>query len=104
MAGKQLTTLDGLLLDEDACVTLAELCRACDIHAEWIMSLVDEGIIDAMGTGSGCRFSGNSLRRVMTIKHLQRDLDVNLAGAALALDLLDEINRLRSRIRILELD
>jgi chaperone modulatory protein CbpM len=30
---------------------------------------------------------------------LERDLGVNLAGAALALDLLDELNRLRARQR-----
>ena len=104
MSRNQLTTLDGLLLDEDACVTLAELCQACNIHAEWVMGLVDEGIIDPVRRGPTWQFSGNSLRRVMTIRHLQRDLDVNLAGAALALELLEEVNRLRNRLRILESD
>ena len=104
MTGKQLITLDGVLLNEDGCVTLAELCRACDIHAEWVMALVDEGILDPVDRKPTWRFSGNSLRRAMTIKHLQRDLQVNLAGAALALDLLDEINRLRNRLSVLELD
>jgi len=34
------------------------------------------------------------LRRVKTAIHLQRDLGVNLAGAALALELLDRITEL----------
>ena len=33
---------------------------------------------------------------------LQRDLDLNLAGTALALDLLDELEQLRERLRALE--
>ena len=33
---------------------------------------------------------------------LQHDLRVNLAGAALALDLLDEIDQLRARLRALD--
>jgi chaperone modulatory protein CbpM len=34
--------------------------------------------------------------------HLQRDLDINVAGAALVLDLLDELESLRARLRRFE--
>ena len=104
MAKSNMTVVDSLLLDEDACMTLSELCRACNIHAEWVIELVDEGIIDPVQTGRNWQFSGNCVRRIQVIRHLQRDLNVNLAGAALAVELLDEINRLRSRLKILELD
>ena len=95
---------DNLLLDEETRLTLSELCRACNIHAEWIIELVDEGIIDPIHLDNNLQFPGNSVRRIQVIRHLQRDLNVNLAGAALALELLDEISRLRSRLSILELD
>ena len=95
---------DDLLLDEETRLTLSELCRACNIHAEWIIELVDEGIIDPIHLDNNLQFPGNSVRRIQVIRHLQRDLNVNLAGAALALELLDEISRLRSRLSILELD
>jgi chaperone modulatory protein CbpM len=44
------------------------------------------------------RFSGTHLRRATVALRLQRDLGVNLAGAALALELLDELDTLRARL------
>jgi len=41
------------------------------------------------------RFSGASVYRARTIQRLQRDLGVNIAGAALALALLEEIDTLQ---------
>ena len=41
-------------------------------------------------------------RRARTAIRLQRDLDINLAGAALVLELLDEIDTLRSRLHVLD--
>lgn len=35
--------LAGEVLDEDATLTLAELCRTCGVHEDWIVQLVEEG-------------------------------------------------------------
>jgi len=43
-------------------------------------------------------FNGISIRRVQTAKRLQHDLGINLAGVALAIELLDEIESLRTRL------
>jgi chaperone modulatory protein CbpM len=87
--------LRGRLLEESDLITLNDLCRSCTVETETITMLVDEGILDPVGDSAGrwC-FSVSSLRRVKTVIHLQRDLGVNLAGAALALDLLDRIAEL----------
>ncbi|WP_428610222.1 chaperone modulator CbpM [Sedimenticola sp.] len=93
----------GLLLDDECCLTLGELSRACQVHAEWVVELVEQGIIEPSGGDlRHWRFSGNCLSRVMQVQRLQRDLGVNLAGAALALDLLDEVRRLRRRLSIID--
>ena len=44
------------------------------------------------------RFRGASLPRARVAVRLTRDLEVNTAGVALALDLLDEIAELRSQL------
>jgi len=86
---------------ENEGLTLGQLCRACDVHAEWIISLVEESIIEPEGETIQCwRFSGSSLGRVRSALRLQRDLGVNLAGIALALDLLEEIENLREQMAI----
>ena len=89
--------LSGLVLDERAELTLSDLCHACSQHAEWVVQLVEEGILEPAGRNPAqWRFSGTSLHRAHIAMRLQRDLDVNLAGVALALDLMDEIESLRA--------
>lgn len=95
--------LTGLLLDEECSLTLGELSCACGVHAEWVVELVDEGILEPIGHDAArWRFSGPSLHRARTVRRLQRDLGVNLAGAALVLDLMDEIESLRAHLCVLE--
>ena len=88
-------TLKGEILEESDLVSLADLCRSCTVETRTITTLVTEGILDPAGEDvEHWRFTIGSLRRVKTVIHLQRDLGVNLAGAALALDLLDRISEL----------
>ncbi|MGB5289998.1 MAG: chaperone modulator CbpM [Lysobacterales bacterium] len=87
--------LVGEVLEEGYLVTLAELCRSCTVETQTITTLVTEGILDPTGEDvEHWRFTISSLKRVKTVIHLQRDLGVNLAGAALALELLDRIAEL----------
>ncbi|WP_231756973.1 chaperone modulator CbpM [Microbulbifer elongatus] len=90
------------ILDENSILTLRELCMACDLTAEQVLAMVEHGVIDAQGEGTGLRFSGICVRRVRRVYRLERDLGVNHAGAALALELLEEIEQLRARVRRLE--
>jgi chaperone modulatory protein CbpM len=62
--------------------------------------MVNEGVLIPEGpTPETWRFSAVAIKRIQVTRRLQNDLQVNLAGAALALDLLDEIDELRSRLR-----
>lgn len=97
------TTLTGVLLDDQVELSLNDLCRACSGSTEWVIELVEEGVLEPTGHERAYwRFSGFSLQRALTAKRLQHDLDVNLAGVALALDLIDEITLLRERLCRLE--
>ncbi|WP_444945074.1 chaperone modulator CbpM [Microbulbifer sp. ZKSA006] len=99
---KKVEQLSGVLLDEESELTLSELCRACGVPAERIIALVEEGIIEPRSRQVQWRFSGICVRRVRRVYSLERDLGVNLAGAALALELLDEIERLQGHLARLE--
>lgn len=92
--------LTGIILEEEIHLSLRELCDACAVHAEFITELVDEGVIEPSGFDkSHWCFSGISLHRIRAAKHLQQDLGINLAGVALALDLLDEMQRLHTQLQ-----
>jgi chaperone modulatory protein CbpM len=93
----------GILLDDAVEFSLSEVCHTCHVHAEIVMQLVEVGALEPRGQEpSQWRFTGYAIRRLVCAMNLQRDLGVNLAGAALALELLDEIDYLRDRLRILE--
>jgi len=66
----------------------------------FIVELVEEGVLAPVGREPHhWRFSGIHMRRARVALRLQRDLGVNTAGAALALQLLDEVEELRARLR-----
>ncbi len=95
--------LSGGILEEDKSFTLSELCSVCSVRAVCVVELVEEGILDPLGREPAqWRFSGASLLRVRTVLRLQHDLALNLPGAALVMDLLDEIDRLKRRAQLLE--
>jgi chaperone modulatory protein CbpM len=88
------------ILDETAEVTLADLTRSCRVHAEWVIELIEEGVIEPrQQSGPQWRFAATTVVRVQKAQRLQRDLGVNLPGVALALELLDRIDALEARLR-----
>lgn len=97
--------LTGIILDERTELTLSELCQACSRSSGWVIELVEEGVLEPLGQEkSQWRFPGTSLQRARTAMRLQQDLQVNLAGVALALDLMQEIDALRERLCRFEVD
>lgn len=97
---EQQVVLTGEVLEEDHEITLVQLCLTCGVEAEMVEALVEHGILDPSGKrGAHWSFRAAHIRRARTAVRLQRDLDVNLPGAALALELLERINELEARLR-----
>lgn len=87
--------LHGELISQEAEFTVEDLCRSCMLQSDQVVALVQEGVLEVHGADAAqWRFHISSFRRVRTATRLQRDLGVNLAGAALALELLDRIAEL----------
>ena len=87
--------IDVHLLDETAEFCLEDLCRICGVQ-EWLVGdIVQEGVDEPRGEAGDWRFTGVAVTRVRRVLRLQEEFEINLAGAALALELLEEIERLR---------
>lgn len=100
MAKQTTQALSGEVVEQ---FTLVELCRSCAVHADWIVELVEEGILEPEGTdATSWRFSHRTIAKARTARRLQQDLDVNLAGIAIALTLMDEREGLRSQLQRME--
>lgn len=92
--------LTGVVLDERVELTVRELSRACSSSTEWVLQLVDEGVLEPRGRDRHeLRFTGASLSRALTAARLQSDLGLNLPGVALVLEMMDEIESLRARLK-----
>jgi chaperone modulatory protein CbpM len=92
--------LEGQVVEDQVHLSLLELCRACRAHEEQVTAWVFEGVLEpAGGQPQDWRFGGESLRRARLALRIARDLEVNPAGVALALDLLDEIAALEARLQ-----
>ncbi|MFP3564599.1 chaperone modulator CbpM [Paraburkholderia sp. SIMBA_030] len=93
--------MEGQIVDESVEFTLVELCRISGASEDELNLWVSEGAFEPKGAEPHeWRFSGEALRRARTAQHLARDLEINAPGIALALDLLDEIEALRTRLNV----
>jgi chaperone modulatory protein CbpM len=94
------TVITGVVLSEEVSLSLGEVCRCCGVSAETIIELVDEGVVTPQGRApESWRFPGPALRRAQMALRLGDELRVNLAGAALALDLMEELEVLRRQLQ-----
>ncbi|WP_295443179.1 chaperone modulator CbpM [uncultured Thiodictyon sp.] len=98
------TRIEGIVLDEGLVVTLAELTQLCGSSGRTLQLMVGEGLLRPQaGAAPGeWRFDGVAVQRARRALRLRHDLELNLSGTALALDLLDELEALRRRIHALE--
>lgn len=87
--------LSGEIFDDYTLLNVDELSRLCAVERTFIIELVEEGVLEVIEVAPEWRFSGTALRRARTASRLQRDLQINLPGVALALELLDELEHLR---------
>ncbi len=88
------------VVEEDVQLTLVELSRAVRAPEEWVRVWVIEGVLVPAGESPpDWRFAGASLKRARVAATLTRELELNAAGVAFALDLMDEIESLRGRLR-----
>lgn len=86
-------------------MSIEELARACRAEAQWIIELVAVGVLEPQGTeASRWRFRAADLTCARRVARLQRDFDASLDAAAVMLDLLDQIEQLRARLKRAGLD
>ncbi len=85
-------------VDTNPQFSLEEFCDACHVTPDFIQELMEFGMIEPRKN----HFTAEHLKRVRKALQLQHDFEVNLAGAVLAIDLLEKMEEMRRRIELLE--
>jgi chaperone modulatory protein CbpM len=90
--------LTGTIFDQSAILSIKDLSRMCNVDERHIVEFVEEGVLNVVEVRSEWHFTGDALRRARLAVRLERDLELNLAGVALALDLIEELQQLRREL------
>jgi chaperone modulatory protein CbpM len=100
MADIVVLTTATVVVEEQVSFTLSGLCQASGAEQELVHGLVGEGLLQPTGQSTeDWRFSGDALPQTRKALRLARDFELDLAAVSLVMELLAEIDRLRSRLR-----
>src|ERR1700680_2206900 len=101
MSSSEDQALSGAILEESAVPTVKDLSRMCAVEERHIVEFVEEGVLSVVEINTTeWLFTGAALRRARLALRLERDLELNLAGVALALELIEELQGLRGEVQV----
>ena len=99
MSSSEDQALAGAIFEETALLTVGDLSRMCAVDERHIVEFVEEGVLSVVETKTPeWHFTGAALRRTRLALRLERDFELNLAGVALALELMEELQTLRREL------
>ncbi|MCL9684678.1 chaperone modulator CbpM [Legionella maioricensis] len=94
--------LIGVLIEETTTISFNEVCRKYHIPKELLIEMIEQGLFPNQTTQiEQVVLDQKALRRLESAFRLHRDLGINLPGVALALDLLEEMEKMRRELEIL---
>ncbi|PUB15611.1 chaperone modulator CbpM [Yoonia sediminilitoris] len=84
-------------------LTLSELTIFCDTNADWVLGLVEHGIVTPIAKPSTeLQFEPAHIARARKASRLMRDLGLNFAGVGLVLDLIEERDALARKLAMFD--
>ena len=93
--------LQAHVIDATAWLRVDELCARVHINEQWIVELVELGALEPLGGNDPGEwsFALSEVPRLRAMTRLVEDLGVNLPGAAIILELVEERRRLQAQLR-----
>ena len=84
-------------------LSLSELTMFCDTNADWVITLVEHGVVTPVTQSTPeWEFTPSHIARARKAARLMRDLGLNVAGVALVLDLIEERDALARKLALME--
>ena len=74
-----------------------EILRVCRGERQWLLELIEEGVISVEGLPEHAVFSGFQMARIRRAQRLSRDFDASIPALGLIMRLLDEVEELRKQ-------
>ena len=85
----------------DALYTIDALAEIVDVPRRTILVYCSQGLVSPVTdpAEAGYRFNNDALRAIRSIEALRKTFNTNLSGIRMILDLMREVERLRSELR-----
>jgi len=84
-------------VEDDELITLVEICQKYNIKEDELKEMLEYGLFEM----NNDFVSLKTLSRIESAYHLKHDLDINMQGVAMVLELMDELKLLRKEIAFL---
>ena len=95
--------MSGEILSDERTLALEDICETCGLPESKIITYIEEGVVEVQGGDVKLwRFSELSVVRIQKAVRLEKDLRLNPAGAALALELMSQIEELKNELKRLQ--
>lgn len=87
-----------VIVIDDTPLSLADLAHSCAVSQEWVVEHVRAGLLCNLPMDlSQARFTSTDLTRARQLLSIERSFDANPELAALVVDMMEEIMRLKQR-------
>ncbi|HAF87309.1 MAG TPA: hypothetical protein DCG13_01955 [Legionellales bacterium] len=88
-------------LETQFTLTLAEVTYSLNVDTATVMAILDEGVIDLpQKTYNDLYFDTTTFQQLRKIVRLNQDLNINIAGACMVFELLEELDELKERLSV----
>ena len=96
------TIVAGVLMDETSTISLAEVCEKCHVSEDVLREMIEHGLFNhQVAHSKTVHIDQRTLSRIQSACRLQEDLDINLPGVVLVLELLEALEQMRDELIIL---
>lgn len=94
--------LSGLIMGEKK-ISFIQVCKIYHISEKWLSELLEYGLIESSEKKlSDLTFDEHLLAKVQKAHRFYEDLDVNIPGVLVILDLLEELDKTKKELDILQ--
>ena len=98
----QETILSSVIVDENTTFTIREICTRCNIPYQIIIQMAEHGLFDlSTNLDDDTEIDLKTLKRIEAAFRLHQDLEINMPGVSLILELKDQIDLLQQQLDLL---
>jgi len=95
--------ITGVLINDGQTLSFVEVCQSCHLSEKFLIDLLEHGLLgDVSGDYKHVTFEPAMLARIRSAYRLHHDLEMDLQGVLMVLDLLDEMEKMHNELEILK--